>query len=217
MVIAGTALGPGGSVMFDKYPAPVLISSLTSTMVEVPYEVSAQAMSQVTVTANGVTSAPFAVQIAPSAPGIYTLTGDGLGQAIAIDEDGLLNGNDVAPAGSTVAVLCTGEGVISPAAMTGVPIGPSPPSPLLQVSATIDGESAGVNGVYSLPGAIGQFIVNVVVPNDISTDSNAALVITVGNAASQSTATISVIEAPDDSGDSSDFRMNKARPKPAPR
>ena len=80
VVIEGTSLGLNGSVMFDKYPAPVLTSSITSLTVQVPYEVAAQTMSQVTVTVSGVTSAPFAVQIAPSAPGIYTLTGDGLGR-----------------------------------------------------------------------------------------------------------------------------------------
>ena len=52
-----------------------------------------------------------------------------------MDQNGLLNGNDIAVAGSTVAVLCTGEGLVSPAAMTGVPIGASPPSPDLQVTA----------------------------------------------------------------------------------
>jgi uncharacterized protein (TIGR03437 family) len=217
VVIAGTALGLNGGVMFDQHPAPVLISSITSLTVQVPYEVSAQTTSQVTVTVGGVTSAPFAVQIAPSAPGIYTLTGDGLGQAIAMDSDGFLNGNDIAQAGSTVAVLCTGEGVVSPAAMTGVPIGSSPPSPLLPVSATIDGESAAIDGAYSLPGAIGQFLVNVEVPNDISTNSNATLVITVGNASSQSTASISVMSAPDDSGDGSDLRVKKPGSKPVPR
>ena len=200
VLITGTALGPGGSVMFDKYPAPVLTSSIAGALVVVPYEVSSQTASQVTVTVNGVTSAPFAVQIAPAAPGIFTLTGDGLGQAVAFGQDGLRNGvNDSAPAGSPVAVLCTGEGVVSPAATTGVPIGPSPPSPVLQVSATVDGEPADVVGAYSLPGAMGQFIVSVVIPNDIPTDSNATLVIVVGNAASQSTATIAVTAAPDQS------------------
>jgi uncharacterized protein (TIGR03437 family) len=200
VLITGTALGPGGSVMFDKYPAPVLTSSIAGALVVVPYEVSSQTASQVTVTVNGVTSAPFAVQIAPAAPGIFTLTGDGLGQAVAFGQDGFRNGvNDSAPAGSPVAVLCTGEGVVSPAATTGVPIGPSPPSPVLQVSATVDGEPADVVGAYSLPGAMGQFIVSVVIPNDIATDSNATLVIVVGNAASQSTATIAVTAAPDQS------------------
>ena len=206
VVIGGTALGPASTVMFDKYPAPVLISSLTSTTAVVPYEVAAQTTSQVTVTTNGVTSAPFAVQIAPSAPGIYTETGDGLGQAVALTQGGF---GGVAPAGSTVAVLCTGEGLVNPAAMTGVPIGPTPPSPVLPISATINGEAAGVDGAYSVPGTIGQFIVSVQVPNDISTNGSATLTITVGNAASQSTATLSVMSAPDQSDDGSDLRRAK--------
>ena len=69
-----------------------------------------------------------------------------------------------------------------------------------------------MDGAYSVPGTIGQFLVNVVIPDDISTDNNATLVITVGNAASQSTATLSVMEVSDDSGDGGDLRVRKLRP-----
>ena len=41
IIIKGTTLGPNSQVMFDTYPAPVLTSSLTSTLVVVPYEVGA--------------------------------------------------------------------------------------------------------------------------------------------------------------------------------
>ena len=68
VIIAGTSMGPNSQVMFDAYPAPVMASSLTSALVEVPYEIASQTSSQVTVIANGVTSAPFAVQVGSSAP-----------------------------------------------------------------------------------------------------------------------------------------------------
>ena len=64
-------------------------------------------------------------------------------------------------------------------------------------------------GRTSVPGTIGQFIVSVQVPNDISTNGSATLTITVGNAASQSTATLSVMSAPDQSDDGSDLRRAK--------
>ncbi len=57
IILTGTALGPNSTVMFDNNPAPVLTSSLTSTMVVVPYEISGQSTSQVTVTTGGATSA----------------------------------------------------------------------------------------------------------------------------------------------------------------
>ena len=102
VVIAGTALGPGSQVMFDAYPAPVLNSSATSTLAVVPYEVASQTSSQVTVITNGVSSAPFTVQIALSAPGIFTLSSDGQGQAYAIGQDGELNSADDPVVGGTV-------------------------------------------------------------------------------------------------------------------
>ena len=212
VLIAGTALGPNSTVMFDAHPAPVLSSSLGSVLVQVPYEVSGQASSQVTVTVSGVTSAPFAVQVASSAPGIYTLTNDGLGQAVALGPDGsIMDQGGAVPAGSPVAILCTGEGLVTPAASTGVPISANAPYPVLQVTATVNGEGATVDGAYSLPGAIGQFIVTVEVPDDIPTTQSAAVVIMVGNAASQTTASISVTGAPDDSGDVGDLRKKRLK------
>ena len=192
VIITGTTLGPGSQVMFDTHPAPALHSSLVSALVVVPYEVASQSSSQVTVVANGVTSAPYAVQIAPAAPGIFTLSGDGQGQSLAIGSDGLINGpDDPVQAGNVISVLCTGEGVDMPASVTGVPTGPNPPAPVLPVTATIDGEAAQVAQAYSLSGAVGQFVVDIQVPSDASTDPNATVIIMVGNAMSQSTASIS--------------------------
>lgn len=215
VMITGTTLGPNSSVMFDAFPAPVLTSSLTGTLAVVPYEVASETSSQVTVTTNGVTSAPFTVQIAPSAPGIFTLSGNGQGQAFAIGQDGTVNGpNNPVQGGSVISILCTGEGVVSPAAMTGVPISSTPPSPVLPVSAVIDGEAMMVNQAYSLPGTIGQFIVDLVVPDDISSELTATVVITVGSAASQNTASISVVSDPDQGGGDGggDIRVRKPAP-----
>jgi uncharacterized protein (TIGR03437 family) len=214
VVIAGTALGPNSTVMFDAHPAPVLTSSLNSITVQVPYEIAAQSSSQVTVTVNGITSAPFAAQVGTSAPGIYTLTNDGQGQVVALGSNGLVlqQGSAVA-AGSPLAILCTGEGLVNPSAATGVPIGANGASPVLQVTATVNGEPTTVDGAYSLPGAIGQFIVTVEVPEDVPSDNSVTLMIMVGNVASQSTASISVTGAPDDSGDGGDLRTRKSGAK----
>ncbi len=209
VTLTGTSLGPNSTVFFDSTAAPVLSSSVTSTLVVVPYEIASQAISQVTVKTGGVTSAPFAVQIAASAPGIYTQTGDGLGQAVAYLGDGSLNsGGNPVQDGSVIRILCTGEGLVSPAAITGVPIGQSPPSPVLLVSATIDGQTAQVNQAYSVPGTVGQFLVELIPPDGVS-DQSASVQIMVGNGTTQ-IATIAVVGVPDDSSDLGQSRKRGA-------
>ena len=208
VILTGTALGPNSKVMFDGTPAPVLSSSLTSTMVVVPNEVSIEAVSQVTVITSGVTSPAFAVQIAPSAPGIYTMSGDGQGQAFAYNDDGSLNSTNAALAGSSVNILCTGAGLLSPSVATGVLVPPTTPSPVLPVSATLDGLPLPVNQAYAIPGTLGQFVVSVGLPDSAQSESSAAIQITVGAAASQ-TASIAVQGVPPDSGSGSDSMLRR--------
>ena len=214
VVLTGTVLGPNSAVIFDSTPAPVLSASFTSAMVVVPNEVSGEAVSQVTVITSGVTSTPFAVQIGPSAPGIYTVSGDGQGQAFAYNSDGSFNSQTAALAGSDIAVLCTGAGLLSPSVPTGVIVPASAPSPVLRASATLNGVPVAVDQAYAIPGAIGQFLVLVNVPDDTSSES-ATLQITVGNAASQSVA-ILVQGQSDDSGSDS-VRRQGQRPNRVPR
>jgi len=214
VAISGTDLGPNSTVMFDSFAAPVVSSSFTSTTAVVPYEVSGQTTSQVTVTTNGVTSAAFQVQIAASAPGIFTLTGIGQGPAYAYGGDGNYNSHDnPAVAGTDVWILCTGEGLENPALATGVPVGQSPPSPVLPVTAAVAGQMAQVDGAYAVPGTIGLFLVGVLIPDNAITGDGVSVVIQVGNALSQNSAYISVqsgSNSGDDSG--SDIRRLKIPP-----
>ncbi|HEY3841299.1 MAG TPA: IPT/TIG domain-containing protein [Bryobacteraceae bacterium] len=199
VILTGTGLGPHATVMFDGTAAPVLSSSMTSTLVVVPNEVSGEATSQVTVTTAGVASAPFAVRVAASAPGVYTTSGDGTGQAIAYNNDGSPNSLTPVLAGNDVGVLCTGSGLLSPSVATGVPIPATTPSPALAVSATLDGAPVPVSQAYAVPGAIGQFLVDVTVPYGNATENGASLQITVGNATTQ-VVSVSIQGQPDDSG-----------------
>jgi uncharacterized protein (TIGR03437 family) len=202
VVLTGSVLGPNATVSFDDVAAPVISSTFSSAQVVVPYEMSGKATAQVTVTTEDATSAPFVVQIAPSAPGVFTVSGTGQGQAIAFGENGLPNlpGNP-APGGSILLILCTGDGLISPSVATGVPISSNTPSPVLPVSATVGGLPALVDQAYSIPGTIGQFVVDLRVPDGVSSDDGASVMIVVGNAMTQLGATVSVREEVDSNSD----------------
>ena len=200
--LTGTALGLNSQVFFNNVPAPVLESTFSSAQVVVPYELSGQAAAQLTITTEGVTSAPFAVQLAPSAPGVFTRSGSGQGRAIAFIENGMPNSHqNAAPAGSILAILCTGEGLITPSVATGTPISMTPPSPVLSVTASIAGLPAVVDQAYSIPGTIGQFVVDLRVPDGVSTDDNASLTIMVGDTTTQPGVTVSVKQAADSNSD----------------
>ena len=213
VILTGTALGPNSQVSFDGAPAPVLSSSLTSTMVVVPYEVAGKTNSQVTVTTGGATSAPFAVQIAPSAPGIYTISGDGTGQAVAFSDNGQPNSfSNPSTSGGIVTVVCTGAGVLNPAVATGVPVPSTTPSPALPVSASLDGTPVEVDQAYSLPGTIGQFAVDVRIPATNTSLYSATVRIQVGSVVSQG-AMVAVQGVQDNGDDGSDLVV----PKPVKR
>lgn len=208
VVLTGSALGPNSKVFFGNVAAPVISSTFSTAPVVVPFEISGQATAHVTVTTEDVTSAPSAVQIAPSAPGVFTASGTGQGQAIAFGENGLPNSPDnPALAGSILSILCTGEGLISPSVATGVPISTTPPSPVLPVTATVRGLPAVVDQAYSIPGTIGQFVVDLRVPDGVAQDDNASVLIMVGNTMTQVGPTV-VVRGVDDSSSDMDAQLS---------
>jgi uncharacterized protein (TIGR03437 family) len=200
VVLTGSALGPNSRVFFGNVAAPVISSSFSSTQVVVPYEVADQATAQVTVTTGDLASTPFSVQIAASAPGIFTVNGTGQGQATAFGQDGLPNTpNNPIESDSIVSILCTGAGLISPAVGTGVPIPATTPSPVLPVTAMLGGVAAEVVQAYSIPGTIGQFVVDVRIPDGIAADSRASVTVMVGDAMTAAGPTVSIKEQQQDS------------------
>jgi uncharacterized protein (TIGR03437 family) len=68
-------------------------------------------VAQVIVETESAISAPFSVQVAAVAPGIFTADASGKGQALAVNQDGSRNGNDHAAfAGQMLTLFVTGEG-----------------------------------------------------------------------------------------------------------
>jgi uncharacterized protein (TIGR03437 family) len=140
----------------------------------------------------GASSAPVAVAVAQTAPGVFTADGSGRGQAAAVNQDGTKNGAAApAAAGSVISLFATGEGQTFPAGVDGKLAGDPLPHPVAVVTVTIGGAPAEVRYAGAAPGQIaGLMQVNVVVPGGVT--GAAAVVLTVGGAASQSGVTVAV-------------------------
>jgi uncharacterized protein (TIGR03437 family) len=214
VVIYGTGLGPtvpvtnqpvnriygtylaGTGVQFDNFNAPLLYTSATQVVAIVPFEEAISNTAQVVVTYNGQSTlaAPAYIYIAP---GVFTLTGNGVGQAAAVNLNGTLNGAATpAPVGSIVALYTTGEGQTTPPGVDGE-LATAAAYSQQTVTATVGGLPAVITYSGAAPGEVaGVTQVNVQIPALTPTGNAVPVVITVigaiGNASSQSTATIAV-------------------------
>ena len=179
-------------VLFDGTPAPVIAVTNGQVNVMVPYGVSGRASTAVQVNYLGVTSAAISYNVAATVPGIYTLNQTGSGQGAILDQNLSVNGsNNPAAKGSVVAVYMTGEGITSPASVTGQ-LAVNLNHPVLPVTATVNGVATQVQYSGSAPGLVyGVMQVNVLIPSNAPT-GNLPIVITVGTTNTQTGVTVAV-------------------------
>jgi uncharacterized protein (TIGR03437 family) len=182
----------GTSVLFNGTPGPMIYAWNTQVAAVVPYEVSGQTV-QVLVQYQGRTAAPVSAQVTPAAPAIFTLNSSGQGPAVAIDQNGSLNGpGNPAAVGSAITLYETGEGQTNPAGADGLLGSATPPAPVLPVTATIGGQIAQVLSYGGIPGVVaGVMQIALQVPSGLL-PGNAAVVVKVGNASTQPGVTITV-------------------------
>ncbi|MBS1877821.1 MAG: putative Ig domain-containing protein [Acidobacteria bacterium] len=183
----------GGTIVtFDGVAAPVLYSRADQLSVIVPYSVDGKASTQVQIGYRGALSTAFTVPVAPSAPGLFTMTASGIGAAAALNQDGSYNTptSGAAP-GSIVVLYATGEGQTSPGGSDGLLAASVYPKPLLPVTVTIGGVTAEVLYAGAAPTySAGLMQVNVRVPGSAPRGASVPVVLTVGAASSQSGVTI---------------------------
>ena len=189
VTLYGSGLAGTQSVLFNGIPAPPIASSDTQVKAAVPYAVTASPV-QVVAQSSAAASAPLALTLAATAPGVYTADGSGKGPAAAINQDGSVNGpNTPAPQGSVLSLFVTGEGQTSPPGVDGKIGGPPLPQPLAPVTAAIGGVSATVQFAGGAPGlSAGIMQVNAIVPFAIT--GQVPVAVTVGGAVSQSGVTV---------------------------
>jgi uncharacterized protein (TIGR03437 family) len=196
----------GVQVLFGSIPGTPIYVSPTQINVIVPYEIAGQTSTNVTVTYNGLPSAALQEAVASQAPGIFTDSSTGVGQASVLNQNGALNGPSAglviggqtvattpAAEGSVIAVFMTGGGQTNPASTTG---SVTPNGTLYKIPGTITATIGGVNAPVQFAGAApgevtGVIQVNLQVPTGIS-GSALPIAITINGVTSPSGTTVAV-------------------------
>ncbi len=128
------------------------------------------------------------IPIVTNAPGLFTTTSDGKGTAVAqhAADSSAVTTAKPAVAGETVVLYGTGFGPVDKPVASGAasPLNP-PANTKTPVTAKIGGVTATVGFAGLVPGAVGLYQVNVVVPSGVPSGS-AALVLSMGSANSLS-------------------------------
>jgi len=131
--------------------------------------------------------------VAPSAPGLFTQNETGQGAGAILNQDSSLNTpQNPASRGTIVQIFLTGEGQTNPPGVTGTVTGLATKNPTQDVTVQIGGVDAKVVSGTTAPYAIaGLFQVKAVVPAG-SPSGSVPVLVRIGTASSQSTATVSV-------------------------
>ena len=160
----------GATVQFDALTAPIIYSSSSQLNLQVPWELQSKSSSQVTVTANSVTSAPQTVAVGTLGPGIFSLGAPQGGQGAIANLTGMVvDASSPAHAGDYLQIYATGLGAVTNTPQTGATAVASPLSYLVNYpTPTIGGLPAPVSFAGLAPGFVGLYQVNVQVPPGVA-------------------------------------------------
>ena len=188
-----TTTNGGVQVMIGGTAAPLAFVQANQVNAIVPYEVNGSQTAQLQVIYNGATSAPVALNVAASAPGIFSQDSSGKGPGVVFNQDGTLNtaSNPAAP-GTIIQIFGTGEGQTSPAGQDGLrALTPPYPTPLLPVSVKVGNVTlTEIDYKGAIPTFVaGLFQVNARLTSNVPSGTQ-PLVITVGTASTQSGLTV---------------------------
>lgn len=182
----------GTQVRFDGVAAPLFYASATQINLQVPYAVAERTETEVEIVQGGRVRARFRVPVASAMPGVFT-TQNGVGQVVAVNEDGTLNsaGNPAAR-GSIVTLYATGEGQTAPGGRDGYPAAEPLPLPVLDIDVMVGTSHADVLWAGAAPGFVGLLQVNLKLPGVFTPPGIRTLTLSVGGVASQAGVTIAV-------------------------
>jgi uncharacterized protein (TIGR03437 family) len=174
----------GTTVAFNGIAAPILYTSAAQVAAIVPYGITGPT-AQVTVSYQSDISPPVTMQVAATAPGLFTLNQTGAGQAAAVNAtDGSVNtaANPVKQ-GGYISLFATGEGQTVPQGIDGKIASLDPlPQPAQKVSVTVGGIPATVQYAGAAPNQVAGLIqVNVRIPDGVEPGGYVPVVLQVGN------------------------------------
>jgi uncharacterized protein (TIGR03437 family) len=188
----------GTQVLFDGVPAPLVYVLATQSSAVIPYGVSGISSTQLTVSYNGVVSAPTTLKLAATAPGLFAANQQGSGPGAILNQNGSANSASNPAASSTyITLFGTGEGLLNPAGVTGQLAPTAPPFPTFAgaVSVTIGGVAVPSSGIYyagPVPGFVeGLFQMDVLIPAGVPS-GNQPVIVTIGGVPSQSNLTVAI-------------------------
>ena len=173
-------------------PAPLYYVSDTQANIQIPFEVPANSTAVLEVYNNG-QSVVYNLNLAATAPAIFTTNAQGTGQGSILNTSSqLVDTSHPAKPGTTyIQIYCMGLGAVTnqPADGAASPSSPLAQTPLPQVS--IGGFAANVSFSGLAPGFVGEYQVNALVPATVAAGIAVPVTITIAGAVSN-TVTISV-------------------------
>jgi uncharacterized protein (TIGR03437 family) len=185
----------GVRVYFNGIPAPMLYASAGQVNVVVPYAVAGKSTAEVQLEYLGVMSNPVVLQVAATAPGVFSITGSGHGAGAVLNaRDGSVNSAaNPAASGDWVSIFATGAGITTPASIDGFVASAPLPLPSAQVSVTIGGLPCQLNFAGSAPGLVsGVLQINAQVPSGLSPGAAVPIQVRMGSATSLPLVTLAV-------------------------
>jgi uncharacterized protein (TIGR03437 family) len=180
-------------VSFDSTQAPLIYAGQNQINAVVPFEVSGQASTVLTIIQSGQSIGSITVPVAAAAPALFTQSATGVGPVAALNQDGSLNAPlNPAAEGSVVTVYLTGTGQTNPPGVTGA-ITSTSGSNLLSTTAMIAGLPADILYAGPAPGVIaGVSQVNLRVPAGANSSLTAPISVVIGGVPTQTGVTLSV-------------------------
>jgi uncharacterized protein (TIGR03437 family) len=182
----------GVTVLVGGIAAPLFGVYPTQINFQVPWQLSGQTQTALTVTSGDLTSASIAVPLAASAPGIFLLNSAGqaaveiAGTASLAAPVAAFPGSRPAQIGEYITIFCTGLGAVTNQPATGAPATASPLSSTLSGPVTVSIGGVNVPASFSglAPGFLGLYQINVQVPSNAPMGSAVPLTISIGGTTS---------------------------------
>jgi len=178
--------------------APLYYAASGDVSFQVPWELAGNTQTTLVASINGQTSAPQTVNLAPFAPGLFSVNTEGTGQGVIFDTSfHLIDSTNPAISGQTVVVIyATGLGAVSNPPPTGSPASSDPlSSSVTMPTVMIGGANATVQFSGLAPQEIGVYQVNALVPYASATGSAVPVSISIGGVTSN-TVTMPVNQGP---------------------